>query len=91
MMAVVKHVIEENDVVVLRERVGSWPAGTVGTAISIYDDGALVEISEHAPPGEALDMIDVPVQLLELRPRYKTPPADGEEAGWKPQAPRSRL
>ncbi len=66
-MAVVRHVIEENDVVALRERVGPWPAGTVGTAISIYDAGALVEISEDALPGEALGMIDVPFELLELR------------------------
>jgi hypothetical protein len=53
---------------------------TAGTAISIYDDGALVEISEDALSGEALDMSDVPFELLELRPRYRTPPADGVEA-----------
>jgi hypothetical protein len=79
-MAVVKHVIEENDVVALRERVGPWPVGTVGTAISIYDDGALVEISDDAPPGEALDMIDVPFKLLELRWSCRTGWVDGVEA-----------
>jgi hypothetical protein len=49
--ATVKHAIKENDVVALRERVGDWPAGTVGTAVSIYDDAAVVEISEDVPPG----------------------------------------
>lgn len=54
-----KHDIGENDVVVLRERVGHWPAGTRGTAVSIYDDAALVEVSENVPPGRALDMFVV--------------------------------
>jgi hypothetical protein len=79
-MAAVKHVIEENDDVALRERVGGWPAGTVGTAVSIYDDGALVEISEDQPPGEALDMIDVPFTMLELRWSSRTGWVDGVEA-----------
>lgn len=79
-MATVKHVIEENDVVALREPVGAWPAGTVGTAISIYDGGALVEISEDRPPGEALDMIDVPFAMLELRWSSRTGWVDGMEA-----------
>ncbi len=76
-MAVVKHAIQENDVVALRERVGAWPAGTVGTAVSIYDDAASVAISEDAPPGAVLDMVDVP---FELRPRYRRRPAGGMEA-----------
>ena len=79
-MAVVKHQIEEDDVVALRESVGAWPAGTIGTAISIYDGGALVEISEDEPPGRALDMIDVPFKLLELRWSGRTGCVDG----WKP-------
>jgi hypothetical protein len=79
-MATVKHAIKENDVVALRERVGAWPAGTVGTAVSICDDGALVEISEDVAPGAALDMLDVPFELLELRPRHRTPRPYGMEA-----------
>jgi hypothetical protein len=78
-MATVKHVIEENDVVALRERVGAWPAGTVGTAISIYDDGALVEISDRVT-GEALDMFDVPFAMLELRWSGRTGWVDVMEA-----------
>ena len=45
-MAVAKQVIQENDVVALRARVGQWPAGTVGTAVSLYDGASLVEVSD---------------------------------------------
>ena len=65
-MRTVKHAIQENDVVVLRERVGDWPAGTKGTAVSVYDDAALVEVSEDVPPGRALDMFVVPADQLEV-------------------------
>jgi hypothetical protein len=78
-MATVKHAITENDVVALRERVGGWAEGTVGTAVSIYDDAALVEVSDDVS-GEALDMFVVPAELLEIRPRYRTPPASSMEA-----------
>jgi hypothetical protein len=79
-MATVKHAIKENDVVALRERVGDWPAGTVGTAVSIYDDAALVEISTDVPPGATLDMLDVPFELLEIRWHSTAPPTPGMEA-----------
>jgi hypothetical protein len=78
-MAVVKHGIQEDDVVVLRERVGGWPAGTQGSAVSIYDDAALVEVSDHAT-GEELDMFVVPAEKLEVRAHYRTPPATSMEA-----------
>lgn len=78
MMAVVKHSIQEK-VVVLRERVGGWAAGTSGTAISVYDDAALVEVSDHVT-GEVLDMFIVPAQLLEIKHHYPSSPADGVEA-----------
>jgi hypothetical protein len=78
-MAVVKHGIQEDDVVVLRERVGSWAAGTQGTAVSIYDDAALVEVSDHVT-GEALNMFVVPAETLEVRAQYGTPSAPGMEA-----------
>jgi hypothetical protein len=60
-------------------------ASAVGPPDGRYRDQHLrrwcvVEISEDALSGEALDMSDVPFELLELRPRYRTPPADGVEA-----------
>jgi hypothetical protein len=79
-MRTVKHAIQENDVVVLRERVGNWPAGTKGTAISIYDDAALVEVSEGRPPGRALDMFTVPAEKLEVIWRVGDPPVRSMEA-----------
>ena len=79
-MATVKHAIQENDVVVLRERVGKWPAGTKGTAVSIYDDDALVEVSENVPPGRALDMFVVPADRLEVMWRVGDPPPPSMEA-----------
>jgi hypothetical protein len=62
-MATVKHVIAEHDVVELREGVRGWPAGTIGTVISVYDGVLLVEIAE--PGGKTLDTIQVPAALLE--------------------------
>jgi hypothetical protein len=79
-MRTVKHAIQENDVVVLRERVGDWLAGTKGTAISVYDDAALVEVSEDVPPGKALDTFVVPAVQLEIRPRSRSSSRDGMEA-----------
>jgi hypothetical protein len=78
-MAVVKHKIEEHDLVALRERVGPWKAGTVGTAVSISPNGALVEVSDKET-GEAFDMFDVPFELLELRWSHRTGWVDGMEA-----------
>ena len=75
-----KHGIEENDVVVLLERVRNWPVGTKGTAVSIYDDAALVEVSEDTPPGRALDMFVVPADRLEVTWRVGDPPARRMEA-----------
>ena len=75
-MAVVKHAIQENDVVALRERVGPWPAGTVGTAISVYGETTLVEVPDRET-GEALDTFVAPAELLEIRPRYGTLPDNG--------------
>ena len=75
-----KHAIHENDVVVLRDRVGDWPAGTKGTAISVYDDAALVEVSEGRPPGRALDTFVVRADQLEVTWRVGDPPARSMEA-----------
>jgi hypothetical protein len=78
-MAVVKHDIHENDVVALRERVGGWPVGTEGTAVSICEDVALVEVSDDVT-GEALDMFVVPAELLEIRWGSITLPTLGMQA-----------
>ena len=64
-MATVKHAISEHDVVVLREPVGAWPAGTSGAVISIYNDMLLVEIV--GPGGKTLDTIQVPAAQLDAK------------------------
>lgn len=78
-MGTTMHDINEHDVVMLRERVEAWPAGTTGTAISIYEDAALVEVSEHET-GEALDMFVVPADQLEVTWRIADHPPRGMEA-----------
>lgn len=64
-MATVKHAISEHDVVLLREPVGGWPAGTTGAVISVYDDTLLVEIAGR--DGKTLDTIQVPMARLDLK------------------------
>jgi hypothetical protein len=61
-MATVRHAISEHDVVVLREPVGAWPAGTTGAVVSVYDGPVLVEIA--GPGGKTMDTIQVPAELL---------------------------
>lgn len=63
-MATVKHAISEHDLV-LRKRVGAWPAGTTGAAISVYDDTVLVEITDRG--GKTLDTIQVPAIRLSIK------------------------
>ena len=69
-MAIVKRAIGEIDVVELREAVGAWPAGTVGTVVSDHGDVKLIEISEDEPPGAMLDMISVGEDQLKLITKY---------------------
>jgi hypothetical protein len=65
-MATVRHHIAEHDVVALRAQVGDWPAGTEGTAVSIYEDAALIEVS-GTPAEEMLDnLVVVPADKLEV-------------------------
>jgi hypothetical protein len=64
-MASVKHAISEHDVVVLRKRVGTWPAGTSGAVVSVYDGVLLVEIT--GPGGKTLDTIQVPAECLDVQ------------------------
>ena len=61
-MTSVKHAISEHDVVELRECVSGWPAGTIGTVVSVYDGVLLVEIT--GPGGKTLDTIQVSTTLL---------------------------
>lgn len=62
---VVAHPISEHDVVLLREVVQGWRAGTVGTVVSHYGDVVLVEVASDT--GNALDFVQVPVAKLELK------------------------
>lgn len=61
-----KHDIVEHEVCTLRSQVGDWPAGTEGTAVSIYEDEVLIELS-GLPMEDALDnLIIVPADKLEV-------------------------
>jgi hypothetical protein len=64
-MATVKHAISEHDVVVLREPVDAWPAGTTGAVVSAYDDTLLVEIT--GPGGKTVDTIQVRAGKLDVK------------------------
>jgi hypothetical protein len=80
-MATTDNAIEEHDIVALRVPIDTWPAGTTGTAVSIYEDAALVEVAEDDPPGAALDnLLPVPFDQLELVWSHRT----GWVDGWKP-------
>ena len=75
-----KHAIAEHEVCILRARVGDWPAGTEGTAVGIYEDEVLIELSD-LPMEEALDnLIIVPADKLEVIWRPGDPPPHGMEA-----------
>ena len=65
-MATVKHAIAEHDFVALTGAIGKWPAGTTGTVVSDYGDVKLVEIAEDRPPGQMLDLIQVPEAGMRL-------------------------
>jgi hypothetical protein len=64
-MASVKHAIREHDVVILRDAIGAWPAGTTGAVISLYDQTVLIEIAD--PDGHTLDTIQAPSARLEIK------------------------
>jgi hypothetical protein len=71
-MATVKREIGEIDVVELREAVGKWPPGTIGTVVSDHGHDKLVEISEDQPPGQMLDLISVTEPQLKLVAKYSS-------------------
>ena len=87
-MATIKHAIEEHDVVALGVPIGTLPAGTSRTVVSLYDGAALVELAEDDPPGSALDnLLMVPFEELELRWSHRIGWVNGMEACWKPLSP----
>lgn len=63
--ATVRPTTSEHDVVVLREPVGKWPAGTIGAVVSVYDDSLLIEITGTG--GETLDTIQVRASGLDVK------------------------
>lgn len=63
-MALQKSAVLENDVVVLCEAIGRWPAGTTGTVVSDYGDTKLLEISDAY--GVTLDFIQAGVAQLSV-------------------------
>jgi hypothetical protein len=76
-MAIVGHDIAEHDVA-LRVQVGDWPAGTEGTAVSTYEDPALVELS-GMPTDEPVDnLIVFPTDKLDVVWRPVIRPAGNE-------------
>lgn len=79
-MATVKHNIAEHDVVVLLAQVGDWPAGSEGTAVGIYEDAALIELSGMAMEEPLDSLITVPADKLEVIWRPGDPPRRDTEA-----------
>lgn len=79
-MAILRRDIAEHNVVALRAQVGDWPAGTAGTAVSIYENAALVEPSDM-PMDEPLDnLIVFPADELDVVWRPGDPPRRDMEA-----------
>jgi hypothetical protein len=62
--------IKENAVVVRRKRVGDGSAGTISTAVNIYDGAVLVEVSETGVV--MLDMFVVLADRLDATWRVET-------------------
>jgi hypothetical protein len=82
-MGTARHDIAEHDVVVLRAQVGNWPAGTAGTAVSIYEHAALVALSDM-PMAEPLDnFIVFPADKLDVVWRSGDPSRQDVEGRWK--------
>jgi hypothetical protein len=73
-MAVAKVMITENDYVELTDRVGRWPAGTRGTAVSDHGRSKLIEISDDR--GQMLDLFEVPERHLRLISAHPSRPTE---------------
>lgn len=73
--ATVKPAIGEHDVVALIaavdkvERIGKWPAGTIGAVISDYGHHKMLDITNER--GETLDMPVVGVEKLRLITQHR--------------------
>jgi hypothetical protein len=63
-MAIVKHAIEEHDVIELLDPVGKWPAGRIGAVVGDYGAVKMVEIADDH--GVMLDFIQVAEDRLRL-------------------------
>lgn len=61
---VVKHVIDENDVVEFLDHVGPWMPGTRGTVVSDHGDSKLIEVADEN--GAMLELIEVTEDRLRL-------------------------
>lgn len=58
--------VEEDDVVRFKSPFAGWPAGMSGTVACVWgSELATVEIIEH-PSGYTLDLLDIPIELLEV-------------------------
>ncbi len=55
------------DVVELRIASGEWPAGTTGTIVERFRQGAVVEIVDS--DGRTRDLLEVPYDVLAVVPR----------------------
>ncbi|MGN6557185.1 MAG: hypothetical protein ACTHLH_04135 [Solirubrobacterales bacterium] len=73
-MATVKAQITENDYIELARSIGSWPAGTRGTAVSDHGASKLIEISDGH--GQMLDLVEVNEVDLRLISQHPANPVD---------------
>jgi hypothetical protein len=68
-MAAATQKIGEIDVVLLREAVGDWPAGSTGTVVIDFGKDKMVDIDSTR--GDDLDrLVTVPAEKLELLHKY---------------------
>jgi hypothetical protein len=71
--------------------VGTCPAGTSGTVVSLDDGAAVVEVAQDDPPSSALgNLLTVPFEELELRWSHRTGWVDGIEASPAAIVPKKR-
>ena len=72
-MSTEKHTL--HSVVALKVASGRWPAGTEGTVVETFEDGAMVELVDER--GHTLDLLSLPYDVLEKGDRMEpvTPPS----------------
>ena len=69
-MSTTHMIIDEHDVVSLRNSVEGWPAGTVGAVVAIFRSDMWVEVVNEA--GDTFDLVFVPPEQLELVRKWAT-------------------